>query len=89
MPIPLDAPEVLNREFLEVRAKILEIAAALDRLDRAAGSVEGDSRLERIREGLAMLASDRADRAEQVQLIFSLAYEPDWQARLRIDQRRD
>jgi len=95
MPIPLDAPEVLNREFLEVRAKILEIAAALDRLDRAsaqdraAGSVAGDSRLERIRQGLAMLASDRADRAEQVQLIFSLAYEPDWQTRLRIDQRRE
>ena len=30
MPIPLDAPEVLNREFLEVRAKILEIAAVID-----------------------------------------------------------
>jgi len=89
MPIPLDAPEVLNREFLEVRAKILEIAAALDRLDRAAGSVEGDARLERIRQGLAMLAAERSDRAEQVQLIFSLAYEADWQTRLRIDQRRD
>jgi hypothetical protein len=35
MPIPLDATEVLNREFLEIRAKLLEIAAALDRLDRA------------------------------------------------------
>jgi hypothetical protein len=38
-PIPLDAPEVLNREFLEVRAKILEIAAVLDRIDRAEGAV--------------------------------------------------
>ena len=66
MPIPLDAPEVLNREFLEVRAKILEIAAALDRLDRAAGTVEGDARLERIRQGLAMLSTRRADRAELI-----------------------
>ena len=32
MPIPLDAPEVLNREFLEVRARLLHLAAALDRL---------------------------------------------------------
>jgi len=88
MPIPLDAPEVLNREFLEVRAKILEIAAALDRLDRAAGTVEGDARLERIRQGLAMLSTRRCDRAEQVQLIFSLAYEEDWRSRLQVDQRR-
>lgn len=88
MPSPLDAPEVLNREFLEVRAKILEIAAALDRLDRAAGTAEGDARLERIRQGLSMLSTRRADRAEQVQLIFSLAYDGDWRSRLQVDQRR-
>jgi len=35
MTSPLAAPEVLNREFLEIRAKILEIPASLDRLDRA------------------------------------------------------
>ncbi|HUY89941.1 MAG TPA: hypothetical protein VMV10_14490 [Pirellulales bacterium] len=89
MPIPLDAPEVLNREFLEVRAKILEIAAALDRLDRAAGSVEGDQRLARIRQGLAMLTADRSDRAEQVQLIFSLAYEEGWRKQFQLDERME
>jgi len=26
-PLPLTAPEVLNREFLEIRCKILELAA--------------------------------------------------------------
>src|SRR5438034_97857 len=31
MPIPLDAPEVLNREFPEIRARLLQLAAALDR----------------------------------------------------------
>jgi hypothetical protein len=88
MPIPLDAPEVLNREFLEVRAKILEIAAALDRLDRAAGTVEGDARLERIRQGLAMLSTRRGDRAEQVQLIFSLAYEEGWRKQFQLEERK-
>ena len=39
MSLPLSAPEVLSREFLEIRAKILEIAAAFDRLERAAGDV--------------------------------------------------
>src|SRR5438105_3688541 len=34
----LTAPEVLNREFLEIRSKILELAAALDRIARADGS---------------------------------------------------
>ena len=30
-----DASEVLERDFLETRCKILEVAAALDRIDRA------------------------------------------------------
>lgn len=79
MTIPLDAPEVLEREFLPVRAKILEIAAALDRLDRADGSVDDDPRLAKIYEALGVLGQrDRTDRAEQVQLIFSLDYDRDW-----------
>ena len=42
MPIPLDAPEVLQREFLEIRARLLQVAASLDRLGRAEGSVADD-----------------------------------------------
>ena len=45
MPAALSAPEILQREFLEIRCKILEVAAALDRLSRAGGTVEGDPRL--------------------------------------------
>jgi hypothetical protein len=30
-----DATEVVDRDFLEARGKILEIAATLDRIDRA------------------------------------------------------
>jgi hypothetical protein len=78
MPIPLDAPQVLDREFLEVRARLLQIAAALDRLERAEGSVEGDPRLARIRQSLEILAGDDADRAEKIQLLFSRAYDENW-----------
>ena len=79
MPIPLVATEVLSREFLEVRAKILELAATLDRLDRADGAVDDDPRIARIQKGLAMLQSSAPNRAENVQMIFSLPYDDGWQ----------
>jgi hypothetical protein len=87
MPIPLDAPEVLNREFLEVRAKILEIAAVLDRIDRAEGAVRDDPRLAKIQRGLDILRSSQGDRAEQIQLTFSLSYESEWRTQFALDKR--
>jgi len=84
MPIPLDAPEVLNREFLEVRAKLLHLAAALDRLNRAAGDVDGDPRLEKIQRALAVLESPEGDRAERIQLIFSRPYESNWRTQFNL-----
>ena len=88
MPIPLDAPEVLNREFLEVRARLLQIAASLDRLDRAEGSAAADAWLAIIRQALAILAGPDADRAEKIQLIFSRAYEANWQAAFARERTR-
>ncbi|MBC8350513.1 MAG: hypothetical protein H8E66_00910 [Planctomycetes bacterium] len=79
MSIPMTAPEVLDREFLEIRAKVLELAASFDRLHRAEGVVAGDPRLSLIHEALDVLQVEADDRAEQVQLIFSLHYDDDWQ----------
>ncbi len=87
MPVPLPASETLNREFLEIRARILEIAAALDRLDRSEGSVEPDPRIDRIRRGLTVLSGSDGDKAEQIQMVFSLPYEQDWQTRLSVGRR--
>ena len=78
MPIPLDAPEVLEREFLEVRAKLLQVAATLDRIDRAEGSVAGDVRVGKIRQALEVLLGPAADRAELIQMIFSRSYDDRW-----------
>jgi hypothetical protein len=78
MPIPLDAPEVLNREFLEVRARLLQVAASLDRLDRASGSVKTDPRLAKIGQALAVLSGSQGDRAEKIQLIFSRPFDAKW-----------
>jgi hypothetical protein len=74
----MTAPDVLDREFLQIRAKILELAASFDRLDRSEGSVAGDPRMKLIHQGLEVLASDRPDRAEEVQLLFSRPYLQDW-----------
>src|SRR6185436_6607727 len=79
MPPLLSAPEVLNREFLEIRCKILDLAAALDRLQRADGSVEEDPRMARLQEALTTVLDQSSDRAEQVQMIFSREYEENWQ----------
>lgn len=84
MSQPLTAPEVLSREFLEVRAKILEIAAAFDRLERSEGDVSDDPRVARLREALKVLSEPKSDRAEQVQLVFSRPYDETWQRSMKV-----
>ena len=78
MPTPLPAPAVLDREFLEIRAKLLELAASFDRLDRGAGDVSADRRMDLIRRGLEILQSGETGRAEAIQLLFSREYAEDW-----------
>ena len=82
--------EVLNRDFLEVRSKVLELAAALDRLDRAprAGSEGPDPRLAQLRQGLEALLEPGPGRAETVQRIFSLEYDPHWRDRFALHRDR-
>jgi hypothetical protein len=79
---------VLNREFLELRAKVLELAASLDRLDRASGDVADDPRLAKLHRGIEILLSADPDRAERVQLLFSRAYDDDWQAAFNLHSAR-
>lgn len=80
----MTAPQILDREFLEIRARVLELAACLDRLDRAEGNVGGDPRISLLREAIDRLQSDAANRAEQVQLIFSRGYEENWREQFGI-----
>jgi hypothetical protein len=88
MTTAMTAAEVLSREFLEIRAKILEIAASFDRLDRCEGCVDDDPRLRRIHEALDALRDAGGDRAEQVQLIFSRQYEQTWPEKFGLTTKR-
>jgi hypothetical protein len=79
MPAATQASDVFEREFLPLRGKLLEVAAALDRIARAEGPLD-DPRREQVRRSLEVLCCEEAatDRAEQVQMIFSLPYDPQW-----------
>jgi hypothetical protein len=79
----LDA--VLDEELLPLRAKILEIAAGLDRLDRADSGSAADSRRDRLEEAIKLLLKDEPNRAEQVQLLFSREYDQRWRSNFKLD----
>lgn len=66
-----------------------DVAAALDRLDRAA-SHRGDApdrRLAQLRQAIEALLEPGPGRAETVQRLFSLDYDPDWQATYGLARR--
>ncbi|WP_299468543.1 hypothetical protein [uncultured Gimesia sp.] len=72
------ALQVLDREYLEARCSLLELAAALDRIDRASDHEEGagefsDSRLELLKQAMALLSekSHLPNRSERMLLLFS------------------
>ena len=81
-----DATAVLDRDFLETRCKILEIAAILDRIDRAPArhGEHPDPRLTQLRQALEALLVPEPGRAETVQRIFSLDFDPAWRETLNV-----
>ena len=76
--------EVFDQEFLSVRAKLLEVAASLDRIDRADGSLANDPRRTQVQAAIQVLLRPEDDRAEQLQLVFSRPYDHDWQEKSRM-----
>lgn len=86
--IPMAAHEVLERYFLEARAKLLEVAATLDRIDRAAGSAElKDERRGQLDRALAVLREREPNRAERLQQLFSRPYAEGWMDSFGIDKK--
>ncbi len=70
----LKADQVLDRYFLDTRCMLIEIAAMLDRHDRAGPQDSpDDDRLDRIYQSLALLAERKttADRSERLLNLFS------------------
>ncbi|MDG2223901.1 MAG: hypothetical protein P8L85_21150 [Rubripirellula sp.] len=83
------ATQILENEFLEVRAKLLEVAATLDRIDRSVAEsapldTGAQSSRNRVDEAIRILLEEGPDRAEQLQRFFSHEYEKDWRRDMEI-----
>lgn len=61
--------QILDLYFMDARFKLIELAAFLDRVDRAEG--QADFRLEAFRQALHELDANKPERAKQVLLAFS------------------
>jgi len=68
---PMSAEQVVDRDFMAHRAKLLDIAAFLDRVDRARGGPVDDVRLRAMQRALELLHDGRGDRARRILDLFS------------------
>ena len=73
---PLSGAQALDAFFLDARARLLDLAAMLDRIDRGGGV--NDPRLTKLHAGIGELATG-AGRAERIQTLFSLPYDAGWE----------
>ncbi|MBC8245075.1 MAG: hypothetical protein H8E20_11840 [Verrucomicrobia bacterium] len=64
-----DRKNILDLYFLDARARLIDIAAFMDRVDRAGGGA--DFRYDAFREALKSLGDGQPGRAEKVLLAFS------------------
>lgn len=80
MPTTRTANEILDRNFLELRHRVLDIAAGLDRIDRAddAAKTRLDPRYLQLGEAVRLLIDGKPDRTERIQMVFSLPYDEHW-----------
>jgi hypothetical protein len=83
------ADQILDESFLEVRAKLLEIAATLDRVDRGSDesaplSAEATPRRTKLDEAIRLLLSEGPDRAERLQRLFSREYDSNWRTHMQL-----
>ncbi len=75
-----NSQQLIAREYLPLRAKILEIGAALDRLERVGGDVSQHDGWRQLQQALEILQRCPADRAEQLLMHFSRPYQDRWRA---------
>jgi hypothetical protein len=61
--------QVLDLYFMDARSKLIDLAAFLDRVERAEG--EDDFRIKALNEAIASLSRKRPHKAKQVLLTFS------------------
>ncbi len=61
--------EVLDASFIDARARLIDLAAFLDRIGRASG--QADFRLAGFRDACAILGDEQYEKARRVLMAFS------------------
>lgn len=70
---PMTRKQIIDRYFMEHRAKLLDIAAFLDRVERAqdAASTEDDHRMYALRCAIELLIDDKPERTRRILELLS------------------
>ena len=83
------ADQILQETYLEVRAKLLEVSATLDRIDRSIAqgnelSPASQAKRNQINQAIEICISDGHDRAKRLQQLFSREYQADWRMQMKV-----
>lgn len=69
---PLDAGQAVDLYFMEHRAKLLDIAAFLDRIERSSGEAAGDDvRIRALQRAIPLLIDGEGQRVRRMLELFS------------------
>src|SRR5215471_14762982 len=69
---PLTQQQLIDEYFMDVRAKLLDVAAFLDRMDRSVDlNAEDDFRMLAMRQAFQALCARSPGRVYDIQMIFS------------------
>ena len=81
------AQQIVLEDFMIARARIVELAATLDRIERATGDVDDSKNMQLLMQGMHILCDDEVEKAKRVQLLMSRQYDPHWQAQMSIERK--
>jgi hypothetical protein len=83
---PMSLTDIIDEYFLENRHRLLDLAAFLDRLDRAHGGRDphDDFRIRAFTRAISVLSDLGPDRARRIQMIFS---DPSEEPRPALDRK--
>ncbi len=81
------AEQIVADDFMIARARIVELAATLDRIERATGDVEDSKNMQLLIQGMQVLCDEEVEKAKRVQLLMSRHYDPQWQSQMSIAKK--
>lgn len=68
---PLDGRKAVDLYFMQHRAKLLDIAAFLDRLERTSGTPADDVRIRALQQAIPLLVDGQGQRTQRILELFS------------------